>query len=99
MIFNYSFNWDFNKAIINKAKHKITFEEAVDVFKDPNALTLYDAEHSQAEERWITLGQCSNLNILLVVHTYVEYNEAQAEIRIISARKATTKEKTTYQGD
>ena len=99
MKFNYNFNWDINKAITNKKKHKVTFEDAINVFKDPNALTLYDEEHSYNEERWITLGNCPKLNVLLVVHTYVEYNKTQAEIRIISARKATPKEIATYQGD
>lgn len=99
MIFNFNFNWDINKAISNKKKHKIAFEEAIDVFKDPQALTIYDEDHSANEERWITLGICSISKVLLVVHTYVEYNDTQADIRIISARNATNKEKATYKGD
>ncbi len=55
--------------------------------------------HSQSEERWITLGRCVESGILLVVHTFVEYNENLAEIRIISARKASKNEKRTYQGE
>jgi len=61
------------------------------------ALTIYDEEHSDTEERWITLGKTSKSNVLLVVHTYVEYNDNQANIRIISARKASNKEKRYYQ--
>ena len=99
MIFNFNFNWDINKALSNKKKHKIAFEEAIDVFKDPKALTLYDDEHSIDEERWITLGMCSISKLVLVVHTYVEYSETQADIRIISARNATKNEKLTYEGD
>jgi len=95
----FDFNWDVNKAITNKKKHKVTFEDAINVFKDKDALTLYDEEHSNNEERWLTLGNCLKLNVLLVVHTYIEYNDNKAEIRIISARKATHKEKATYQGD
>lgn len=99
MKFGYNFNWDINKAISNKIKHKVTFEEATDVFKDPNALTIYDGEHSVNEERWITLGCCSKSKVLLVVHSYVEYSKTRADIRIISARNATDKEKATYQGE
>ena len=85
------------KAKSNKAKHKVAFEEAVEVFKDAMAQTLFDEENSNYEEIWITLGKVANTSILLVVHTYIEYNENQADIRIISARKATAKEKQYYQ--
>lgn len=52
----YDFQWDPEKANTNRRKHKVTFEEAARVFLDPNALSLYDDEHSGAEDRWITLG-------------------------------------------
>lgn len=98
MSFKFNFSWDINKALTNKKKHKVTFEEATVVFQDQNALSLYDEEHSHNEDRWLTLGKCPNLKILLVVHTYVEYNENMAEVRIISARKASSKEAKAYKG-
>ncbi|PCI61286.1 MAG: hypothetical protein COB35_06815 [Gammaproteobacteria bacterium] len=82
---------------MNNVKHNVSFENAIEVFKDALALTIYDEEHSDTEERWITLGKTSNSNVLLVVHTYVEYNSNQTNIRIISARKASNKEKKYYQ--
>jgi hypothetical protein len=53
----YHFEWDEEKAKANLSKHKVGFRLATDVFRDPLALTIYDAEHSENEERWITLGQ------------------------------------------
>ncbi|MEO1094709.1 MAG: BrnT family toxin [Cyanobacteria bacterium J06638_28] len=47
----YTFEWNPQKAQINSHKHKISFDQAATVFKDPNALSLFDEEHSQDEER------------------------------------------------
>ncbi|PHS19632.1 MAG: hypothetical protein COA86_03805 [Kangiella sp.] len=99
MPYSYIFSWDSNKAIINERKHKVTFEIASQVFKDPNALTIFDDENSVDEERWITLGRVKPKGLLLVIHTYLEYNAEQSLIRIISARKATKRETNDYQGD
>ena len=52
----YNFEWDPEKAEINKRKHNVSFEEAATAFKDPNSLSLFDERHSRFEERWITLG-------------------------------------------
>lgn len=73
-----------------KKKHKIGFELAASIFNDPQALSLFDKEHStDLEERWITLGLSGNGNLLVVVHTYSDVDRDAARIRIISARKAT----------
>jgi uncharacterized protein len=57
--FFYDFDWDPIKAQTNITKHGVNFEEAVDVFRDPVALTISDEEHSESETRWITLGKDS----------------------------------------
>lgn len=89
------FEWDTNKEKLNIKKHGITFEQASYVFSDLFALSIYDDEHSDYEDRWIILGKSLNENLLLVVHTFKDENEEL--VRIISARKATNKERNTYQ--
>lgn len=95
---NYNFEWDPHKAKENLRKHKVGFERAVDVFRDPIAISIFDDEHSQEEERWITLGQDKNGILLVVIHTYEEADNNQIVIRIISARKANRKEIKQYRG-
>lgn len=87
------FEWDENKNIINRKKHKISFEEAQTVFYDEEALLINDPEHSQEEERFIILGQSLKANLLVVCHCY---RESETVIRIISARKATKNEAIQY---
>ena len=93
---NYRFEWDVNKAKINLVKHKISFEEATSVFKDENAISLSDEEHSETEERWVTIGMDSVTRTLVVIHTYISIDSENCNIRIISARKATKSEEQIY---
>lgn len=86
------FEWDENKNKKNIQKHKIDFSDAVFVFTDPFALSIPDNQHSESEERWVTLGKNLKENVLVVVHTF-RHNDV---IRIISARKATKREQKTY---
>lgn len=96
--FHYYFEWDAPKAQANVRKHGIAFEQAATVFRDPLALSLYDEDHSQAEEdRWITLGQDEAGQLLVVIHTHETETATTARIRIISARPATKNEQRTYQ--
>ena len=88
-----NFDWDEEKAVANREKHGISFEEAQTVFKDSNALRIYDPEHSNDEERFVLLGLSSVLRMLVVCHCYRGNDE---HIRIISARKATKSESATY---
>lgn len=88
-----SFEWDPKKAQSNAAKHGITFDEAKSVFYDENALVIPDPDHSIAEERFVIMGMSSSLRVLVVVHCLRKNNQV---IRIISARKAGTKEKQPY---
>lgn len=92
----YFFEWDPVKAKTNSTKHRITFERATVVFRDKRAITIFDEEHSDEEERWITIGMDSNGISLVVVHTVNQMNQEHYKIRLISARKATKHEITQY---
>ncbi len=95
----YNFEWDPVKAASNFNKHDVTFEQVIDVFKDPMALTLYeDDDSSTDEDRWVTMGLVKNQHYLLVVHTYKDQQGTSVTIRIISARRATKNEIKQYEG-
>ncbi len=96
---SYNFIWDTAKAKTNTIKHKISFETATGVFKDKHAISIFDEEHSEDEERWITIGMDMETRVLVVVHTFIEMNSENVTIRIISARKATKAEQKTYNGE
>jgi uncharacterized DUF497 family protein len=89
---DYNFEWDPTKARANREKHAVAFEEAASVFQDPSAATVYDPDHSQTEERWITLGMSSSGRLLVVCHTFHDESGEAAAIRIYSARKASRDE-------
>jgi uncharacterized protein len=91
-----NFVWDENKNRKNIISHVVSFEEAKTVFFDPNAKVIYDPDHSKDEDRFIILGLSKLLNILVVCHCY---RESEKTIRIISARKATPKERKQYGGN
>lgn len=95
--FLYRFAWDFAKAAANRRKHGVSFELAATVFRDPLALSRYDEEHSESEERWLTLGQVENGELLVVSHTFEELSAQEARVRIISARAATAHERQQYE--
>ena len=87
------FEWDKRKALANKKKHGVSFEEARSVFFDERARLIDDPEHSVDEERFILMGLSSSLRLLLVCHCY--RSEANV-VRFISARKATARESKSY---
>lgn len=93
---DYDFEWDLNKARLNRRKHGVAFEQAATVFRDPRAVSVYDDMHSGTEDRWITLG-LSAMGVLLVVHhTFDDVNANTVRIRMFSSRKATKKESDQY---
>ncbi len=92
----FGFEWDNNKNRANIRKHSVSFEEAQSVFFDETAIQFWDEINSDTEERFLMLGISNKLRILLVVHCH---REDESTIRIISARKATAKEKREYTGD
>ncbi len=74
----------------------LCFERAATVFLDPEALSEFDEDHSEEEDRWLTLGVDRSGTLLVVSHTYREETKASATIRLISARKATKNETKQY---
>ena len=74
-----------------------TFELAASVFRDPLTLTVYDEGPSEAEERWATLGRAENGKLVVVIHTFEETGPTSANVRIISAREATRRERENYE--
>jgi len=87
------FDWDDKKALLNKRKHGISFEEAVTVFYDEDALEFDDPDHSEKEDRFILMGLSFKARVLIVCHCI---RGAGSLIRIISARKATRHEFKRY---
>lgn len=88
-----SFEWDSSKAASNAKKHGVSFEEARTVFFDERALVIPDPDHSSMEERFIIMGLSSGLRVLVVVHCF---RKSGSSIRVISARRAGTKEQQPY---
>ena len=83
------FEWDDNKAKINKIKHKVSFEVAARVFSDLNKIEEFDFEHSWEEDRWKIIGKVDDV-------LFVIYTERGDATRLISARKANAKERRRY---
>jgi len=95
---HYNFEWDPVKARQNLQKHKVSFGRAAQIFGDPSAVSVFDVDHSENEDRWVTFGKDSNHILLAVVHTFREETKDEYTIRIISARKATRKEHQQHKG-
>lgn len=86
-----TYEWDPIKAQVNRRKHGVSFEEAASVFQDAKALTFDDPDHSDEESREMTIGLSTKGRVLFLSHC-----ERGDGIRIISARKATPKERKQY---
>jgi uncharacterized DUF497 family protein len=93
----YIFAWDPSKAKDNLRNHRISFERAATIFRDPQALSIFDPAHSHEEDRWITLGLDRSGSVLVVVHTFHQIDAESCQIRIISAWRGTAKETRQYQ--
>lgn len=87
-----NFEWDPGKAAQNRRKHGVSFREAATVFGDPLAMTYQDPDHSVEEQRFITIGMSSLGRLLIAAHA-----DRGENIRIISARKTTLRERTDYE--
>ena len=86
------FEWDRNKAASNLSKHGVSFDEARTVFDDTFYIDFYDPDHSYDEQRYIIVGQSVQSRLLVV-----SYTERGNVIRLISSRRATRKERETYE--
>ncbi|RKZ36728.1 MAG: BrnT family toxin [Gammaproteobacteria bacterium] len=85
------FEWNEDKARLNKRKHGVSFHEALTSFYEPGQVAFYDVEHSEDEDREILLAHSNQGRLLLVVYTLRD-----DIIRIISARRATRREAQDY---
>ena len=88
------FEWDEAKAASNRRKHGVSFDLAAEVFDDPYAVAEQDRIEGD-EERWQTIGSVEGLIVVFVGHTIREQGQDEI-IRIITARKATRKEREYY---
>lgn len=93
------FEWDQKKNLANQSKHGISFEEAIHVFLDPLFVSVKD-RIEEGEQRWRTYGEVHGLLLLMVAHT-VREEDSEGRVgevmRIISARRATSKERERYE--
>jgi len=89
------FEWDSAKAVSNKKKHDVSFEEAQSVFYDEFAVQFFDDENAESEDRFLMLGFSDEARLLIVCHCERDQGNV---IRIISARKATKNEGKFYPG-
>jgi len=87
------FEWDIKKNKINLNKHGVSFEEAKTVFYDEYAISYFDPEHSEDEDRFILLGMSFKLKTLVICHCF---KQEEKNVRIISARKADKDEEKVY---
>jgi uncharacterized protein len=92
------FEWDPQKAKSNRLKHGVPFEEAATAFLDPDGLDGEDLEHSRSEARRLRLAISSSARILVVAYTIRRKNDEEVT-RIISARRASRKERKRYEVD
>lgn len=87
-----NFEWDNDKATANQKKHGVTFKEAATVFRSSVSITFFDPDHSEGEDRFITVGFSALGRLLMVAHV-----ERRDHIRIISARELTRRERKAYE--
>ena len=93
----FQFEWDEIKAAANLYKHGVSFELAATIFHDARLLTVADLEHSETEERWLSIGTASNGSILCIVYLWSEAELVMTKIRLIPARRATPAEIIHYE--
>jgi uncharacterized protein len=91
---NSEFEWDDEKARSNLKKHGVSFDEAATIFNDPRIATISDPDHSEDEERYVSIGMSVIMRLLSVIHTF-----RKERIRLISARKATNAERKNHESD
>ncbi len=87
------FEWDLRKATANLHKHGVDFADAGTVLHDEQAITIPD-ESPDEEDRFVTLGMDALGRVLVVVYTW-----RKDRARLISARKATPRERRQYEGE
>ena len=86
------FEWDHEKAAANAKKHGVEFAEAITVFSDPLEVTISDPDHSEGEQRFVSIGLSTSQRLVVVVYT-----ERAGRTRIINAREASSQERKHYE--
>ena len=86
------FEWDLEKAAANAKKHGVEFAEAITVFSDPLEVTISDPDHSEGEQRFVSIGLSTSQRLVVVVYT-----ERAGRTRIINAREASSQERKHYE--
>ena len=86
------YEWNETKAASNLDKHRVSFEEAVTVFRDPLYIDFYDPDHSVDEHRYLIMGQSTGGRLLIV-----SYTERDEVVRLISAREVISSERRAYE--
>jgi hypothetical protein len=92
------FEWDARKAAVNAVKHGVTFDDAVTVFLDAQALDGPDLTHSATEPRYLRLGRAADGRVLMVTYTIRRRADVET-IRLISARRASRRERAAYHAE
>jgi uncharacterized DUF497 family protein len=92
------FEWDKAKNLSNQQKHGLSFEVAMEVFRDPLQVSVQD-RIEDGEERWQTFGMVRGLLLVMVAHTLGEADKTETVVRIISARRADRKERRFYEDE
>jgi len=92
----FQFEWDELKAAANVVKHGVSFELASTVFNDPRLFTVANLEHSETEERWLSIGWSSKGTLLSIAYQWSE-SDAATKVRLISPRAATQAEVRCYE--
>ncbi|HTL27645.1 MAG TPA: BrnT family toxin [Tepidisphaeraceae bacterium] len=92
------FDWDARKAQSNWRKHGVSFQEAATAFLDPDGLDGEDLQHSESEPRRLRLAKSGSGRVLLIAYT-TRSIENEETTRIISARRASRKERKTYEAE
>mgnify|MGYP003386971478 CR=1 FL=1 len=87
------YQWDERKRLTNLQKHGIDFLDACSIFDDPHAITIADPDHSDKEDRYVTIGRSKAGRLIVVIAT-----DRPPEVRLISARQATPRESRSYRG-
>jgi uncharacterized protein len=97
MSLNLRFTWDPHKAVVNQRKHKVSFDEAREIFSDSYARITFDADHDEDEDRWHIIGRSSRNRTLFVAFCEREHHDGEIVYRIISARRAEGEEIKEYE--
>ncbi len=91
------FEWDENKKKANLKNHGVSLEEVIQIFDDPFHISILDKRFDYFDERWITIGITKRKKVIVAGYLYYLTEEGEEITRMITARKATKKEREQYE--